>query len=392
MSLTPLDNPLERLGINPTGMNWRGLWDATEQYYLNDVAIAPSNNASYILAGKTALLGGGDPALNPDWFELSATTTGVASVNAGVGIALNPLGTPTNPIIDNAGVISFTAGTGLVNIGTPTNPLINNTGVVSLVQGLGMQITGTTNPTITNAGIRTLTGGAGVSVSAGSNPSIVNTGLLSAVAGTGVSVSAGQNPTIANTGILSLTAGTGITITAGQTPTISNTRVDNILCTLPVGGPIVGPIPLQTTAFNDTVIYNLPIGPPANELVNQFNATPPPAGVWVIDLTGFCFAVSPDASITTPAYMSISLGNGSGGTYPITPANGGQINLPPNTIPRAVPYILTMGKIIIDVSAVKAVLGGVFRQIEIQNLTTQDIFYTSYPSMIPCVYYPNGLQ
>ena len=31
MSLTSLENPLERLKTLPTGMNWRGGWDTTEQ-------------------------------------------------------------------------------------------------------------------------------------------------------------------------------------------------------------------------------------------------------------------------------------------------------------------------------------------------------------------------
>jgi hypothetical protein len=394
MSLTPLDNPLERLGINPTGMNWRGLWDATEQYYLNDVAVDGTNNASYILAGKTALLGGGDPSLNPDWIELSATTTGVVSVNAGVGITMT--GTGTNPIVNNAGVVSFTAGTGLTNAGTASNPLINNTGVVALTQGVGIQITGTTNPTITNTGIRTLTQGAGIAISAGSNPSIANTGLLSAVAGTGISVSVGQNPTIANTGVLGVSGGTGITITgSASNPVINNTQVDNILSVIPLNpaSPILsGPVPLQTTAFNDVVVYLMDFSAsPAIYL--QWIQASPPAGVWVLDLTGFCFAVSPDVSITTPAYMSILLRDNIGNEYAVPASQGGQINLPPNTIPRAVPYVLTAGKIIIDLGAVKTALGGTTaNRVVFQNLTTQDIFYTSYPSIIPCTYFPNGIQ
>jgi hypothetical protein len=105
MALSSLDNPLERLASLPNAMNWRGAWAATEQYYLNDVVVSPVNLASYILNGKTALLNGGDPTTNPDWIELSATATGVLQVNAGFGIGLDPLSTPTIPTIDNHGVV-----------------------------------------------------------------------------------------------------------------------------------------------------------------------------------------------------------------------------------------------------------------------------------------------
>jgi hypothetical protein len=98
MSVSQLDTPLERLAANPTGMNWRDLWDPTTQYYLNDVAVSPVNNNSYILTGKVALLGGADPTANPDWGEISPATTGVDQVIAGNNITLG--GTPTLPVIN----------------------------------------------------------------------------------------------------------------------------------------------------------------------------------------------------------------------------------------------------------------------------------------------------
>lgn len=425
MSLTPLDNPLERLGINPNGMNWRDLWSPTEQYYLNDVVISPLNNASYILNGRTALVGGNDPTLNPEWIELSATTTGVIQVNAGnAGIVIT--GTATNPFVNNAGVISLLATNGVANTGTAQNVLLENTGVVSLVQGLGISVDATfpRTPTINNTGIRTLAQGAGISISAGSNPSISNTGVISVVQGTGISVSAGQTPTISNTGVVGVSSGTGITVdntnpqlpsvnnngvltvaggtgisvdnTNPQLPIITNTLPRSRLSTLPVGFPTSGTIPMQTTAFNDTTAFPFPTTipsptPPLNAIITDFSIGTPPAGVWVLDLTGFCFAVDPIVSITLTSYLAISLQRGAN-LYAVPSTQGGEVNLIGNSIPRAVPYIATLGKIIIDATIVKPLLGGMFQQIVIQNLTTQDIFSCSYPSVVPCEFFPFGIE
>ena len=68
MSLyTTLQNPLDRIGILPTTMNWRGLWVETEQYFINDLVVSTVNSSTYILVNQTAVKGGGDPTTNSDW-------------------------------------------------------------------------------------------------------------------------------------------------------------------------------------------------------------------------------------------------------------------------------------------------------------------------------------
>jgi hypothetical protein len=423
MSLTPLDNPLERLGINPTGMNWRGLWDATEQYYLNDVAVAPSNSASYILANKTALLDGGDPSLNPDWIELSATTTGVVSVNAGTGITIT--GTGTNPIVNNAGVITLTAGTGLTNAGTATNPLINNTGVVSLVQGVGIQIAGTTNPTITNTGIRTLTQGAGIAISSGSNPSIANTGLLSAVAGTGISVSAGQTPTIANTGvvslgvgsgiantgtatapvventgILTLGVGTGLATTGGQNPVLTATILPTLSRIICINWGLFGANPMDSVV---NAPANITIGqanfPPASIIADHFaNGSPDPAGVWLVDFSPLKF-INIAGDFSPPAPLTISLvDNSTPATYVLSNAEGGS-NLSLAQAPangsglsgaNAQPF--GFGLVELNITAIRASGFRRLDEIHITNGTGGIWWITTAPNVLFAQYYPNGVQ
>ena len=422
MSLTPLDNPLERLGVNPNGMNWRGLWSATDQYYLNDVAVSPMNNASYILNGKTALLDGGDPSMNPDWIELSATTTGVASVNAGVGIAMT--GTGTNPIVNNAGVITITAGIGLQNTGTATNPILNNVGVVSAVAGAGIQITGTTNPVITNTGIRTITGGAGLSVSAGNNPSIVNTGLISAVAGTGISVSAGQTPTIANTGVISLgvgsgiantgtatnpvventgiltiTAGTGIASTGGQNPTLSATIFPRLSRVVVLNTGIFGANPMDSVALTPANISIAQVSTAGTKLGNDLlNGVPDPNGTWLVDFSALKFIniagqFSPPASITitlvdTTMATSYLLSNAEGGSILAlaqAPANGSGIGGA-----NAQPF--GFGKVAFNITALRGSGLREINEIHFTNNTTGVWWITTNPNVLFAEYYPLGLE
>jgi hypothetical protein len=141
MSVIPLNNPLERLSANPTGMNWRNTWNPTTQYYLNDCVSSPVNVSTFILLGKLAVLGGGDPTANPDWVELSSAATGVVQIDVNPN-GLSLCGTITNTIIKNTGVLSFDANTGLVNQGTATNPILQNTGVLALTEGSGIDIVG----------------------------------------------------------------------------------------------------------------------------------------------------------------------------------------------------------------------------------------------------------
>jgi hypothetical protein len=125
-------------------MNWRDIWDPNTQYYLNDVVTSSQNISTYILVGRTTLLGGADPSLNAEWTKLSTATTGVQEV-AVTTPGLTLTGTDTLPIINNTGVISvqLASGSGLQNIGTSISPVLRNTGVLALTAGPGITITGT---------------------------------------------------------------------------------------------------------------------------------------------------------------------------------------------------------------------------------------------------------
>ena len=364
MSLNPLDNPLERLGVLPNGMNWRGGWLVSEQYYLNDVVISPLTTASFILNGKTTLLGGADPSLNPDWIELSNPTTGVVSVNAGVGITIT--GTGSNPIVNNDGILTFTAGTGVNNTGTATNPIINNTGVLTCSAGTGISITGTTNPIITNDGIRTLTAGAGVSVSAG------------------------NNPIVANTGILGITAGSGLSSTGGQTPTLAvstslQPKISQIFYQLNVpAGLTPSPVP-PTSTGSIVVILNSPTMF-ATQLATT--GTPDPNGSWLIDLSSWNFILT-----TTPVGLNRIItftfvdNTTAGGPFTYSPNVGGIVRF---QIGANVPSF-NLGQVVFDMNVARGTGMRTIDEIVVNNTTGADLYMGGWNDVI-ATYYPQGVQ
>lgn len=86
--------------------------------------------------------------------------TVVTSVSAGPGISIT--GTPTDPIVNNTGVLTATAGPGISITGTAQNPIVNNTGVLSVTAGTGINLTGTAaNPIVNNGGVLSLNGSVG---------------------------------------------------------------------------------------------------------------------------------------------------------------------------------------------------------------------------------------
>jgi hypothetical protein len=255
MSLTQLENPLTRLTLFPNTMNYRGVWSNTVQYYENDVVINGFDSATYILTGKTTLLGGATPQANPDWETIGSAGGGsVQSVTAPLPLGLENIGTPQVVVLANKGVISITTNTldGIENIGTAQNQQLVNTGVLSVTTSgptSGITITGpSNNPVLANAGVISLaTSGptSGITLGGtGQNPIISNDGVLSLTASTGISITAGQTPTIANTGVLVVTASNGCVNTG--TPTAPNIEATGIVasCTTPAfpanGGQIIG--------------------------------------------------------------------------------------------------------------------------------------------------------
>lgn len=399
MALTEgLDNPLERLGLLPNTMNWRGGWSATQQYYQNDVVVSPTNLASYILNGKTVLRDGGDPISNPDWIELSATSTGVLEVQAGPGITLS--GTQTIPVIENAGVITIVplGGGGIVLGGTPNNPIISTTAIQTIIAGdtfIGVNTAGGSS-TITNNGVHTVIGGSGISVDTTdpNNPVIRNEGVLTiASAGTGITVNngTGPNPTIQNDGVLELTQGTGgITITGSKANyTISVTPPTlPILTVLTVGG-VSSPQPLTDFSVNpnDSRVRYLV----SSTVISTSIANGDP-GVWVLDLSGIQFANS-NQTIPNPSILQCSVSQDIGFilVYDVPAANGGVMSLEPSLISPS-PVVCNGGQIILEPAVLKAAGFTQLRGLQFTNKTGFDIFYTSFPSRIVAYYYPDGVQ
>jgi hypothetical protein len=348
MALNPLENPLERLKFLPTTMNWRGGWLATEQYYLNDVVVSPVNVASYILVGKTALLGGGDPTTNPDWVELSNTATGVLQVNAGIGLVNT--GTPTIVDLENTGIITITAGNagiGVVDGSGPPYPLntvISNNGVLSVAAG-----------------------NAGIAVSA-------PTGAI----------------TVSNNGILGITAGTGLSSTGGQTPTLSVSSSGlpklSIATVYSISGTAMTPDPAP-----QGVVGVLPF-----VLVSPLNAfgtdlatgVADPNGTWILDLTKWTFAITgvqAGATFNT-AYAFVDTTT-VGGPYTYNPAYGAYIR---NFISATLPFDFNLGQCEFVIPTARATGMRTIDEIHVLNNSGADMEFKCAGDVL-CSYYANGV-
>ena len=345
MALSSLDNPLERLASLPNAMNWRGGWIATEQYYLNDVVVSPVNLASYILNGRTSLTNGGDPTTNPDWIELSATATGVLQVNAGFGIGLDPLSTPTIPTIDNHGVVSIVggAGIGVANGSGPPFPV---------------------NTTISNNGVLSVTAGnAGISVSAPTGAiQISNSGVLSVSAGAGLSLTGtAQNPTL----------------NFALSPTVvSNfffTGIPNTGFALPPATPVILNIASAGASYlNDTLQ----------------NGVLDPNGSWMFDFSGLTLwsGASPAAAATfTFEFQDTS----TGGAYVVPNTQGGEPLMFDTGI---APFTVTLPRLFVPVAALRAAGVLALDKFVITNNTSTSFRSTSGAFYYFATYYPNGAQ
>jgi len=243
MSLAALQSPLERLNILTTAMNWRGLWVSDEQYFQNDVVTSPINGGTYICA-LTSFRSTIDPSTDAAWGEVSATSTGVASLQGGAGISIDSTD-PNKPIINNEGVLTIAEGTSIVVDNTdPTNPIISSTAVAAIAPGNGINVDNTipTIPVVSNTGVIQITG---VDILVGGtqqNPTLINTGVVSVIGSAGIGVSSATGDvTITNTGVNTLTAlSTGIYVRGTpQNPILANTGVITIAAadsTIIVGG------------------------------------------------------------------------------------------------------------------------------------------------------------
>jgi hypothetical protein len=105
-------------------MQWKNTWEDTKQYIQNDTVVSASDKAVYILT-VTSEIGNGDPEVNENWFPITTATTGITDLEARDG--LTNIGSGTNPIIENTGIISVRPGLNISISGTANNPIINGT-------------------------------------------------------------------------------------------------------------------------------------------------------------------------------------------------------------------------------------------------------------------------
>jgi hypothetical protein len=290
-------------------MNWRGGWSATEQYYLNDVVISPTDTNTYILTGIVSLLDGGDPSTNPDWSVMALSGTGVLSITADPVTGVANIGTAQNVVLVNTGVISVTADpvTGVNNVGTAADPILVNTGVISITTNpaTGIQNTGTaTNQILENTGVLGLTCQNGCqNTGTAQNPIIENIGVLGVTAQNGCqNTGTAANPIIENTGVLTVTAdpapANGGIITGGTT---ANTTISwqplaqGVIQILnpAVTGVVTTPYNLTANSCIMLTYYNDNVVPPAT----PWNANPVGGQTLWWNLTG------------TPTDFEVQLGN-----------------------------------------------------------------------------------
>jgi len=344
-------------------MSWRGSWAASQQYFLNDVAVSPANFGSYILSGVTSTTSDVDPSLDPSWIELSGASTAVNNISAGNGITLS--GTATNPVIINSGVLTLGVGAGLINTsGDPQNPTIANDGVISIVAGTGINVDNT-NPQI---------------------PVISNTGLTRVIAGVGIDIPlfvVGTPPIINNTGVLSLTAGNNITITGGTTATISANSGTSSYCGSPFAVTSPSPIPAAGTG---TINFSpAMIGVLADYLAN---GAPDATGAFLINMSGFnfYFGATSGSPVLPNNVVNIAFKDTTTNT---TYSAGGAMILTASAI---YPVNATMPLLYFNVANARTAGLRAVNQIVLTNTTGSVVTMTTTSAGPIAIYYPNGLQ
>ena len=343
-SLDPFLNPLERLGLIPDVMTWKGTWDVNTQYYYGNVVECPTAITSYI-CNALATRGGNEPSSNPNWTELSSAATGVLSLTTGVG--LQNTGTATNVNLINTGVTSLTVGAGLQNTNTPTAPNLVNTGVLSVGIGAGLQ----------------------------------NTGTATALQ-------------LANTGILGLNVGAGLASTGGQTPTLSVTTVSAPKISMFTTYNLIQPIGPDPTVGGGTFVMTFPAVTPATAVVNDLaNGNAFPNSIWRFDLTKLNVQLGinkPSVPLDNCTYTFVD-NTTAGGPYTYLPeVNSSDIEWV--SLPSAsLPYQANLGMAIVNVANFRATGARTIDEIHIFNNTPGQISMVSKGEVL-CDFFPNGLQ
>ena len=413
MSVSGLQTPLQRLAALPQTMNWRGVWTITENYLLNDVVEYTTNNSTYILTGVVSIVGGQNPALSPNWSELSGTSVGVSAVLPGGGIAVDNTN-PAQPQISNTGVLTVGGGVGVTVDNTdPQNPIVNSTAIQQLGPGAGISIdvSNPIIPVITNTGVRTITvnPGTGLLSTGGPTPTLVNTGVLSIGAGAGIQTTQfGTGVEITNTGVATLTQGAGISITGpATTPTIDNTGVLSIAAgnatitvdnTDPQNPIVTGNTNTITQVYAATTfIGTLQVAPlaggafaftpTAGIFANYFLSGPPEVtGIFMVDLTSISFIITGTGTVGATNSILVSVGDGANVyTSPIYLNN---FYIPTGT---SFPVSGNLGQIYINVDDARTAGVTAPTYWRIINNTNGTLSLSSYGSAF-AQYYPLGLQ
>jgi hypothetical protein len=147
-SLESLKNPVTRLGVLGTAgsqsasfrrneVNNSNVWDATKQYYLNDIAFSAIDGGAYVMDGGitvgsaaplTAILGGDDPAT--DW-TASAAAIWVPLAGNGPRV-VEPAGAQSATLVAG-GAITFT-NCNLLQAAVGTSVILGDTNFMAHVQ------------------------------------------------------------------------------------------------------------------------------------------------------------------------------------------------------------------------------------------------------------------
>jgi len=417
MSLAPLQSPLERLSILANAMNWRGQWVSDEQYFQNDVVTSPINNATYICS-VSSFRSTTDPSTDAAWGEVSATSTGVASLQGGAGISIDNTD-PTQPRINNTGVLSIDGGTSITVDNTdPTNPVISSTAVAAISPGNGISVDNTipTIPVVSNTGVIQITG---VNILVGGtqqNPVIINNGVVSVVQGAGIAVSAAKGDvTITNTGVNTLTAlSPGIAVGGTpQNPVFANTGVISIAAadnTIVVGGtpqnPTISAVtPKLTTLYTALRFTGLPTiqpnstgsldftQPAAPTFLTTTVSTPPagfPNAAFMFDFSSVLCYFDTSTSFAGTETISIKFHDASTSTTYAPTLFPNNLNLVASALSTSPPYSFPLCTAYYGVAEAYAAGMRLITNIFIQN-NTNSVVMCLFSGSVYATYYPAGI-
>lgn len=383
--MNELSDPLTRLAVLPTAMNWRGVWGNADQYYKNDVAISPTNNASYILFGQTADAGQ-DPIGNPAWFELFPHTTGLHQLVAGNGIQITPVPGPATPTLTNTGVRTLLANTGLGTFGGQT-PLVFNTGVLGIVTdpsvGLSWDVS---TSTLLNEGVVGTSRVGITNTGSPQNQVLESLGILGINGSANVAVSVGSGiATLTNTGVTQLRAGAGIDIDGNPSnPTVTTLGGARTSVLASTGPPVPNPIPINVEGI-------APVA--ASPYLIQTLVTPPPSSpnpYWLFDFTGWwvSFGTLPGPTQLIRVKLRDTTTPGGPYTYTSTANTGsGEVDLNDLLTPPRLGFA-NLGWIFAPLQGLRAAGLQTIDEVVIVS-STASLFQVNGGGEIKCLFFPN---